>query len=144
MYRSQKEKEMFKSDRRYSFLPLILLAAGLTPSSNVFAESCKDVHITINNQTEDELKVKKFEFHSVDKGWKTEVGMFGVDGFQKLMPGHNQMWTRGLGDVGDKNTRFRVTYAHHHGGSKWDDNLTQTTENFTCSDDLKETVTLTK
>jgi hypothetical protein len=133
-----------RSNRKYIFLPLVLLAASLTPTSSLFADTCKDVDITIGNQTDDEVKVKKFEFHSVDKGWKTEVGMFGVDGFQKLMPGHNQKWDRGLGDVGDKSTRFRVTYAHHHGGSKWDDDLTETTDNFTCSDGTKKTVTLTK
>ena len=123
----------------------MVLASALTQDGKLLAsDNCKNVVITIANHTSDEVKVKKFEYRDFDKeDWKTE-NMFGVDGFQKLMAGQHYSWTRDLEQVQNDKTKFRVTYVHHIGGSKWGSDLTETTDDFTCSEDLKKTVTLTK
>lgn len=141
----QKEKEMFRSNQKYILLPVMVLASALTQGGKLLAsDNCKNVVITISNQTPDEVKVKKFEYRDFDKeNWKTE-NMFGIDGFQKLMTGQHYSWTRDLGSVLNDDTKFRVTYVHHTGGSKWGSDLAETTDEFTCSEDLKKTVTLTK
>jgi hypothetical protein len=142
----QKEKEMFKSHQKYIFLPLTILATGLSLGGKLLAQdNCKNVMITISNQTGDEIKVKKFEYRDFDKGdWKVETGIFGVDGFDKLEPGKSNSWTRDLEKVSKDTTEFRVTYSHHVGGSKWGSDILATTPNFTCTEGLKKTVTLTK
>jgi hypothetical protein len=125
--------------------PIGLLAtAAVVPQTTLAADNCNNVQITISNQTNDEVKVKKLEYHSFSDGWRTETGIFGVDGFQKLEPGHGSTWTRDLRDVEDKNTFVRVTYAHHHGGSKWDPDMTETSEKFECNNGDKAEVVLTK
>jgi hypothetical protein len=136
---------MFRSNPKYIFLPVMVLASALTQGGKLLAsDNCKNVVITISNQTADEVKVKKFEYRDFDKAdWKTE-NMFGVDGFQKLMTGRHYSWTRDLESVLNDKTKFRVTYVHHIGGSKWGSDLTETTNEFTCKGDLEETVTLTK
>jgi hypothetical protein len=140
----QKRGEMFKFNSRSLFAPIVFLVAGFAPAANLLAESCNNVKITISNQTGDEVKVKKLEYHSFTDGWRTETGIFGVDGFTKLQPGHQTAWIRDLRDIEGENTFFRVTYAHHHGGSVWDDDQTETSEKFVCNDKDAATVTLTK
>lgn len=122
------------------------LASGLSSSGKLLAaDNCKNVVVTISNQTSDEIKVKKFEYRDFDKGvWKAETGIFGVDGFDKLEPGKSNSWTRDLESVLNDTTEFRVTYSHHIGGSKWGSDILAATGNFTCSEGLKRTVTLTK
>lgn len=123
----------------------MVLASALTQGGKLLAnDNCKNVVITITNQTPDEVKVKTFEYRDFDKeNWKTE-NMFGIDGFQKLMAGQHYSWTRDLESVRDDKTEFRVTYVHHIGGSKWGSDLTETTDQFTCGEGLRKTVTLTK
>jgi len=137
---------MFKSHQKYVFLPLIVLAAGLSPGGRLLAaDNCKNVVVTISNQTGDEIKVKKLEYRDFDKAtWKTETGIFGVDGFDKLESGKSNAWTRDLESVLNDTTEFRVTYSHHIGGSKWGSDILAVTGSFTCSEGLKKTITLTK
>ncbi len=122
----------------------MVLASALKGGKLLASDNCKDVFITISNQTPDEVKVKKFEYGDFDKeNWKTE-NMFGIDGFQKLMARQHYSWTRDLEAVKDDKTELRVTYVHHIGGSKWGSDLTETTGEFTCKEGLNKTVTLTK
>jgi len=81
---------------------------------------------------------------AINRTWKTETGIFGVDGFDKLESGKSNAWTRDLESVLNDTTEFRVTYAHHIGGSKWGSDILAATGNFTCREGLKKTVTLTK
>lgn len=97
--------------------------------------------IKIVNETNAEVKVKKFEYRD-GSTWKTE-NMFGVDGHQKLEHDHGLTWTRNLGGIGDESTQFRVTYAHHIGGTRWGRNRVACTESFVAHDNDKRTVTLT-
>ena len=131
--------------RNYILLPLAALAFSLVAGKNLNAQTCKNVDIKIVNSTGDEIKVKKFEYNDIDKGtWKTETGMFGVDGFDKLEPGKSNSWARSLGFQDEMSTQFRVTYSHHIGGSKWGADKVYTTGTFTCSDNMPKTLTLTQ
>jgi hypothetical protein len=47
--------------------------------------TCGDFKITLMNGTNDEIKVTKFEYKD-GSIWKTEIGMFGADGHQKIEP----------------------------------------------------------
>ncbi len=104
--------------------------------------TCEDFKITIYNDTHAEVKVKKFEYKDGTK-WKTETGMFGVDGIQKIEKEHGFTWTRNLGGIGDETTQFRVTYSHHIGGTKWGDDRIASTDSFVAHDNHSKKVTLT-
>jgi len=134
---------MFRPNPKY-VLPLVTLTLSLVSGGKLMAQTCNDVEIKIVNNTGDEIKVKKFEYHDIDKGmWKTETGIFGVDGFDKLEPRAWHEWTRNLGFQDKMNTEFRVTYAHHVGGSKWGSDKVFITSKFLCTDKMKQTLTLT-
>ena len=103
---------------------------------------CEDFKITLKNSTHGEIKAKKFEYKDGSK-WRTE-NMFGLDGHQKIEKDHQVSWTRNLGGIGDESTKFRVTYVHHIGGTKWGSNLTETTNSFVAHDNGSRTVTMTR
>ncbi len=118
---------------------------SLAAANHAFAnDTCKNVVIKLVNDTADEIKVKTFEYYDFDKdGWRTE-NMFGIDGHQILEHGKSWSWTRDLEKVGDDNTKFRVTYQHHIGGTKWGADKTVTTDKFKCPGQVPSEVSLNK
>jgi hypothetical protein len=131
-------------------LPSLVVAAmalaaecDRTPGGEkTMSTTCGDFKITLMNGTEDEIKVTKFEYKD-GSIWKTEIGMFGADGHQKIEEGRGFTWTRDLEGIGNENTQFRVTYQHRVGGFKWDDAKCHYTSEFTAVDNEGRTVTLT-
>lgn len=122
----------------------VVLLGGVGTAGAVSAATCEDFKIKFNNVTNDELKVKKFEYED-DYGsgnWKTETGMFGADGFQKIEHGHWIQFTRDLGGIGGETTQFKVTYQHRSGGTVWGDDMVEYTGSFPCRDKELKTVTL--
>ena len=102
--------------------------------------NCQNFTITLQNSTDGEIKVKKFEYKDGSK-FKTEH-MFGIDGHQKIEKDHSVSFTRNLEGIGDESTQFQVTYSHHIGGVKWGADNVQTTETFTAHDNGSRTVVL--
>ncbi len=137
---------MFNLGKKLILLPLIAVAAGLTPGGQLLAsDNCKNVVITLSNKTDDDIRVKKFEYRDFDKGdWKTEV-IFGLDGHQDLEEGKSYTFnSQNLESVLKDTTEFRFTYAHRIGGNKWEPDVTQTTGTFTCTEGMTKTVSLTR
>jgi hypothetical protein len=130
---------MLRKNRSILMMPLLALAMSLAAARTASAQTCSNVDVTIKNSTSDEIKVKRFEYLD-GSTWRTETGMFGVDGFQKLMPNKSVPFERDLERVGGESTRIRVTYAHHIGGSKWGSDRTFYTSTFTCIDGMSRFV----
>ncbi|MGD1974731.1 MAG: hypothetical protein PVH37_24825 [Desulfobacterales bacterium] len=103
---------------------------------------CENFKIILVNDTDAEIKVKKFEYEDGSK-WKTE-NMLGLDGHEKIQHGKRKKFTRNLGGIGNEKTCFRVTYSHHIGGTKWGSNKVETTGMFLAQDNGKKEVFLTK
>jgi hypothetical protein len=121
-----------------------LVITGFTIGTAQANDTCKNVKITMSNNTSDEIKLTKLEYKDFDKGkWNTE-NAFGVDGIQKLEHGVSMNTTRDLQNVGNDKTELRVTYQHHMGGTKWGDKITVTGDQFTCKNEGTHTVSLTK
>jgi hypothetical protein len=129
---------------RFATSVLTLVFAASAAPALLAADNCKDVKITIHNGTADEVKLKSFDYYDYDKNKSRHETLFPVDGIQKLEPSKGLTWTRDLESVGGDETKFKVTYAHHIGGTKWGSDLTATTDKFTCSENLTKTVTLSK
>jgi hypothetical protein len=125
-------------------LCVLTVAMGVSSTAHAFGDTCKDVKITMSNNTSDEIKLTTLEYHDkdVDK-WRTEHP-FGVDGFQKLEHDKAMTTTRDLEHVSNDKTKLRVTYKHHMGGTKWGNDITVTTDEFTCKDNSAHTVALSK
>ena len=102
--------------------------------------TCEDFTIRLQNSTDGEIKVTKFEYKD-GSSFKTE-NMFGIDGHQKIEKDHTVSFTRNLGGIGDESTQFRVTYKHHIGGTRWGDDNVQLTETFVAHDNDSKTVVL--
>lgn len=104
--------------------------------------TCENFLITLKNSCDGEIKVSKFEYKDGSK-WDSE-NMFGVDGVQKIEKDHAIPFRRNLGGIGEESTQFRVTYKHHLGGTKWGDDIVETTPAFTAHDNHSKTVVLTR
>lgn len=104
---------------------------------------CSNVEITFKNDTADEIKITKFQYYdySADK-WRTE-SMFGVDGHQKILPGKEWTKKQDLEHIEKDTTKFKATYQRHIGGTKWEDAVSTVTDDFTCRDKMRKTVTIT-
>lgn len=103
---------------------------------------CEDFRIILKNHADGEVKATKFEYKDGSK-WKTE-NMFGLDGIQKIEKDHQVSFTRNLGGIGDESTKFRVTYKHHIGGTRWGSKLCEITSAFVAHDNGSKTVTLSR
>jgi hypothetical protein len=133
---------MYTFNRKQLLMPLAAFALSLAAVLSAAAATCEDFRLSIKNSTADEIKVKRIQYR--DGGdWLTENAL-GADGFKKIEPGHVEPFTRNFQRVGGETTRFRITYAHHHGGSEWDDDLVVESSSFTCTDNGSKTVTLTQ
>lgn len=103
---------------------------------------CENFMITLQNSCDGEIKATKFEYLD-GSNWKTE-NMFNLDGHQKIEKDHAIPFNRALAGIGDESTKFRVTYKHHLGGTKWGPTLVETTDAFVAHDNGSHTVALTK
>jgi hypothetical protein len=106
------------------------------------SDTAKRVTIKLENTTNDEIKVTKFEYQDTNEpgDWFTE-NLLGVDGFKKIEP--HQTWTcpdkRNLAHIKDDPMKMRVTFKKHIGGTTWGSDQTFTGSEFTCSDDSTHT-----
>ncbi len=125
-------------------LPSLLIVASsawMPPAAIAGSETCKNVEIKLINATKDEIKLTKLEYD--DSGqYRTEIGVFGVDGKQKLQQKKSFEKTRDLKKVNDEQTHIRVTYRHLIGGDKYESPVTQKSSTFTCRDNMKDPITI--
>ncbi|WP_373540233.1 hypothetical protein [Chamaesiphon sp.] len=127
-------------------LPALLVVAfsAWMPPAALASDTCNNVDITLTNSTPDEIKITKLEYYDFDKGqYRTETGVFGVDGKQNLERGQSfPIANRDLEKVNDDSTQIRVTYRHRIGGDKYGSTVTDSTPTFTCRDNMSKTVVL--
>ena len=102
--------------------------------------NCEDFTIYLKNNTQDEIKVTKFEYKD-GSVWKPE-SMFGLDGHQKIDSSQSVPFKRDLEGIGGESTQFRVTYQHHLGGTKWGSEIRAVTDTFVAQDNGNRTVNL--
>jgi hypothetical protein len=122
-------------------LLVVALSAWIPPAAIAGSETCKNVPIILTNATPDEIKITKLEYSDFDnRQYRTETGIFGVDGKQNLEQKKSFGRTRDLEKVNNESTQFRVTYRHRIGGDKYEPPVTQTSPKFTCRNDMKEAV----
>ncbi|BAZ40839.1 hypothetical protein NIES4101_68000 [Calothrix sp. NIES-4101] len=110
------------------------------------ADVCENVSITIENGTNDPIKVTKFEYQdtsAVGKPFRTEL-LLGIDGQEKLNIGKSFTEKRDLRFIKNELTRFRVTYRHQIGGVKFEDRVTQLTNTFECRNGSFHKIILTE
>lgn len=111
-----------------------------TASTDLVGNTCDNFNITFANETEDEIKVTKFEYFDASASkWKTE-NMFGVDGHQKINSGAQWTKQRDLEKIGGVNTEFRATFKRAIGGNKWQQEDKVTVPDVTCSHGGSETI----
>ncbi len=137
---------MLKFNFKYAATSVVAFAISMSavPAAMAAGDNCKDVKITIHNSTPDEVKLKSFDYYDYDKNeWRHET-LFPGDGFQKLESSKGLVWTRDLEHVGGDKTKFKVTYSHHIGGTKWGSDMVATTDSFTCTENLPKTVFITQ
>ena len=134
---------------RQSSLLISLLAFCLwmNAAEQAFARDvCKNVSITIENKTNDPIKVTKFEYQdtsAVGNPFRTE-NLLGINGQEKLNVNKSFTKKRNLQLIKNELTRFKVTYRHNIGGSKYEDAVTEVTGSFECRNGSFHKVTLTK
>ncbi len=132
---------------RKGYVMMSLLAVGMCLGTTDRASArdvCKNVNITIQNGTSDTIKVTKFEYFDFDKNKYRTENLLGANGQEKLNPGKSFSTTRNLGQVGNDKTKFRVTYRHQQGGTKFENPVSVSTESFTCTNDSSHPVVLDK
>lgn len=120
------------------------IVGAATPASA--ADVCENVRITIENGTNDPIKVTKFEYQdtsAVGKPFRTE-NLLGIDGQEKLNVGKSLTKKRDLRSIKNELTRFRITYRHQIGGVKFEDPITEVTNTFECRNGSFQKVILTK
>jgi opacity protein-like surface antigen len=125
-------------------LSIVTIVGAATQASA--ADVCKNVSITIENGTNDPIKVTKFEYQdtsAVGQPFRTE-NLLGIDGKEQLNVGKSFTKKRNLRSIKNELTRFRVTYRHQIGGVKFEDTTTEVTNTFDCHNGIFQKVTLTK
>jgi hypothetical protein len=134
-----------------NFKSLILLSLSIativgSATQAAAADVCENVSITIENGTNDPIKVTKFEYQdtsAVGKPFRTE-NLLGIDGQEKLNVGKSFTKKRDLRSIKNELTRFRVTYRHQIGGVKFEDPIIEVANTFDCRNGIFQKVTLTK
>jgi hypothetical protein len=130
-----------------SISSLLLCGIGIGKPDPALAlgDKCKDIKITIKNDTTDTLKVKKFLYQDVRNNQKEHLeALLGANGRDILNPGNSVTDTRDLAFVGGDLIRFKVIYQHKIGRAKFEDEIIHTTGSFTCKNNSSHTVSLTK
>jgi hypothetical protein len=129
-----------------SIASLLLCGIGIGKPDPALAvgDKCKNVKITIKNDTTDTLKVKKFLYIDVKKNRDHLEALLGPNGRDILNPGNSVTDTRDLAFVDNETIRFRVIYQHKVGRAKFENDIIHTTGSFVCKDNSSHTVSLTK
>jgi hypothetical protein len=129
-----------------SIASLLLGGIGISKPDPAFAlnDKCKNVKITIKNDTTDTLKVKKFLYVDVAKKKDHLEALLGPNGRDILNPGNSTTDTRNLAFVDREDIQFKVYYQHKIGRAKFEDEIIHTTKTFVCRDNSSHTVSLTK
>ena len=121
-------------------IPLLVVCLVVVNTAFALGDTCSNVDIKLTNKTAGEIKVTKFEYYDyADDKWRTEV-MFGLDGHQKLESGKSWTKRQDLEHVENDDTKFKVTYEGHIGGTKWSTPVSKTTSVFTCKDNMSKEV----
>jgi hypothetical protein len=119
------------------------IGSGKPDSAFALGDKCKNVKITIKNNTTDTLKVKKFLYEDVAKKKYHVEALLGPNGRDILNPGNSVTDTRNLAFVDGEDTRFRVIYQHKIGRAKFEREIVHVSGTFICKDNSSHTVTLT-
>jgi hypothetical protein len=129
-----------------SIASLLLGGIGIGKPDPAFAlgDKCKNVKITIKNDTTDTLKVKKFLYVDVAKNRDHLEALLGPNGRDILNPGNSVTDTRNLAFVDGERTQFKVIYQHKIGRAKFEDDVIMFGKPFICKDNSSHTVSLTK
>jgi hypothetical protein len=123
---------------------LLMFCLCLATTDAVFAEGrCKDVKITITNNTQDTIKVTKFIYVDTRKNKEHLEALLGANGRDFLDPGKSTVTTRNLAFVRDEPMIFKVTYQHQIGGTNFESPITKVTNTFICNSNDNFTVSLT-
>jgi hypothetical protein len=120
------------------------IGSGKPDPAFALGDKCKNVKITIKNDTTDTLKVKKFLYVDIAKKKDHLEALLGPNGRDILNPGNSVTDTRNLAFVDSEKIQFKVIYQHKIGRGKFEDNITHTTNAFICKDNSSHTVSLTK
>ena len=126
-------------------LLIVGLSAWMPPAAIAGSETCKNVNITLQNDTKDDIKVTKLEYYDFDNDqYRTETGIFGPSGNLGIFEGNNfPINKRDLEKVNNESTKIRVTYRQRSGnGNKYGSSKTETTPTFTCTSGMPKEVVL--
>ena len=124
-------------------LLIVGLSAWMPPAAVASSETCKNVDIRLKNDTSREMKVTKLQYLEKDgKIYKTETGVFGIDGEQNISVGRTFTITkRDLEKVNNERTHFVVTYRLR-GDNGYSLPILQQTPNFKCTSNMLKEVVL--
>ncbi|WP_310411982.1 hypothetical protein [Chamaesiphon sp. OTE_8_metabat_110] len=130
------------------FLPSLLviaLSAWMPPAAVAGSETCKNVDIRLKNGTSREMKVTKLQYLEPDKGqYKTETGVFGIDGEQNISVGRTfTIAKRDLEKVNNEQIHFVVTYRLRVDNG-YSLPILQQMPNFKCTSNMLKEVVLTE
>lgn len=110
----------------------LLLVVSLASPTPAFAlnDNCKDVRISVFNDHPVEVKVTKIEYRDYDKEnkWRSEALVN-----RKIATTKHYQFSRNLEHVKNDDTKIRITYKEHLGGSRWGKELTVTGSKHECS-----------
>jgi hypothetical protein len=127
-------------------LLIVGLSAWMPPAAIAGSETCKNVDIRLKNDTPGEIKVNKLQYVEKDgRIYKTETGVFGIDGKQNIDEGNAFTITnRDLEKVNNEKTHFAVTYQRRGDNGRYGLPIIQETPKFTCVGGMLKEVVLTK
>jgi hypothetical protein len=127
-------------------LLIVILSTWMPPAAIAGSETCKNVNIRLKNDTPGEIKVTKLQYLEEDGNlYKTETGVFGIDGKQNISDGRTFTITkRDLEKVNNEETRFAVTYQRRISNNRYTLPIIQKTPSFTCTSNMLKEVELNK
>ncbi len=127
-------------------LLIVGLSAWIPPAAVAGSETCKNVNIRLKNDTSGEIKVTKLQYAEKDgRIYKTETGVFGIDGKQDISAGRTFTITnRDLEKVNNEQTHFAVTYQRLDSSGRYSLPIIQKTPYFTCTSNMLKEVVLNK
>ncbi|WP_310482276.1 hypothetical protein [Chamaesiphon sp. VAR_48_metabat_403] len=127
-------------------LLIVGLSAWMPPAAIAGSETCKNVDIRLKNGTSREMKVTKLQYLEPDKNqYKTETGVFGIDGEQNISVGRTfTIAKRDLEKVNNEEIHFVVTYRLRADTGGYSLPILQQMRNFKCTSNMLKEVVLTE
>lgn len=126
-------------------MSLLAFSLCLSPAERATAAAaCKNVEIKLQNATPDTIKVTKFEYFDFDSNVPRIKNILEPSGEKILQSGTVHSANADLGQIGNKPTKFRVTYQHRQGPNTFADPVEVITDRFVCIDTSTHRVKLDK